>query len=394
MSVDPKDIVDEHGFDAWLQDLRTPRLERDYKFRREAEAVASRLALRLVPLWWNTTLTDRNLIDNDFTPLPFLRCLLTAIVLSSTSRKNNELKDALQNAVASKEFLAGRSLAVALSFERTLIVDAVRNLAYSVPSSFVRGIEDVFESALTRMGSRASIYVNEILVDFNCLSKGEDVLQAPLWSNSNPIQRIWTEITFRPANKGEPSSWAFWIWWYQSILDGTAPAPNSPMIAEIALLDKDDEGIWEDEPRALKKINEIWQRYLHEEAMELLNDAGEFVFIRSPRVDRSHNHPPELILDEDNAFKAYGASVEILEDIAEELEAPEPDKSKLRDLANALMKAAQVIVTYCGGIGDIALKSGAKVFGAGGGTAAVDAVFNGGRLLDFASKLMSFAGGG
>ncbi len=108
---------------------------------------------------------------------------------------------------------------------------------------------------------------------------------------------------------------------------------------------------------------------------------------------RAHNHPPELVEGQAEFLRALAGFEQAMDDIVDELSQPEPDATSLISLAQAVLSGLEAVARYCGKIGDRVLMTGAGTFGATYGTLLADKLIADGRLLDFATRLLSFAGG-
>ncbi len=138
------------------------------------------------------------------------------------------------------------------------------------------------------------------------------------------------------------------------------------------------------------RISQIVERYaLRDEARALLADRPTAAGTAS-LAHRSHNMPPDLSDVQPHIIHHTTIVWAGLEEASEELECRDVDKPKLAKTAHGLLFA----LDYCGVVANTAIESGAKVIGAAGGTMVLDQVFNSGRVLGFANRLLHWATSG
>ncbi|MGH1416684.1 MAG: hypothetical protein ACRBB0_24560, partial [Pelagimonas sp.] len=78
--VEIKDINDPESLEAWLNALPQETEEEQARARRIAVTLAFRTTARVMPIWWNWTLTSDRARKGDLTALPILRSLLISSV--------------------------------------------------------------------------------------------------------------------------------------------------------------------------------------------------------------------------------------------------------------------------------------------------------------------------
>lgn len=363
--------------------------------------IAVRAALRTLPHWWAWVMENADTPEHTRSTLPGLRaCLISRI---ATSRPSDAMIRALActtidihldynvaHAAASAMQDATHTVAAILSavFHHTNAEDAVSSAAYVAFAA-----ESVAVYAASSKSAADQIW-SEVRADARLLSGGSDAAAAPLWSQDpNPFEARWQEVRTHEAqieNAGTAKS--FWITWYQSVLDGKPMLGNvgrtDEMLEKIALIAPEDWDRGEDVVNP--QIEEIWELYrLRVEVAALKAERDEIRADSASAEHRSHNHPPELI----DATREVAQRTEIiwaaLDDAETELEADEPDKSRLRRIARNLLAALRLATAYCGKVADTVIISGAKV----GGVAAFDWLFNNGRLWQFVKDLLSFSWG-
>jgi hypothetical protein len=94
--------------------------------------------------------------------------------------------------------------------------------------------------------------------DLRDFEAGKAPFSQPLWLEENSLTDMWRETKNAFVAHNETEKWAFWIWWYDGLLAGTAPSPDHQMFQDIALIPDDE---WQDEDAVLSKINRIWRSY-------------------------------------------------------------------------------------------------------------------------------------
>ena len=191
------------------------------------------------------------------------------------------------------------------------------------------------------------------------LEIGAVVGSVALWPGDNPLAEVWVKTKAQLENQDQSDDWAFWIWWYDGLLSGTAPDPASPWMQEIALL---PDALWQDEGAALARINEIWRGAIADTASATLVAVDATIgAIRSER-GIGHNMPPEPI-DEveltDPLEILYQLRVP-LADVTIELAKPTPDTSQLASLGQKILRLGVRFARYCGELADTFLKELAK----------------------------------
>jgi hypothetical protein len=198
---------------------------------------------------------------------------------------------------------------------------------------------------------------------------------------------LWHET--RGKLLAEGSDWQFWIDWYDNVLHGDPQ--DWLLLTKIALIDP---LVWNkgaDHVNALiKQI--IEQHKLAAEAQRLKAENEQLVEQLRALEQRSHNNPPDGLVDDLPTPVALTEISWHLGDAARELEKSSPSRSLLVKIATALLNAAKAFAVYCGSLADTALTEGAKAFGKAGGTAFV-ACFaaQNEQVQAFARALFAFA---
>lgn len=221
-----------------------------------------------------------------------------------------------------------------------------------------------------------------------------------LWQDgSNPLADQWTSLRGSPgAGQDAAGDWAFWIAWYDALLEGRPmlgdAARTLEMLERIALIDSE---IWKNGPEAVNpEIREIWELYrLRVEVAELQAEMAALSSDRASKAQRGHNQPPEGLVDTEQEL---GTKIKIIWDVLneaqDELEKDRPDKSRLWHIGEKMQAALEEVVAYSGKVADAFVMSAAKVGGGTVGTSILDHFANDGRLMQFANDLLTYSLGG
>ncbi len=196
------------------------------------------------------------------TALPVLRSLLTSSV--STLVSTEEVRSA---ANAADAFAAADANDVAT-------LDAVVD---SAAEAFDAAIEASYAadaaSAAAGSGSLASVSAEDASDAFvnvtdsrsfwlNAQSDAQKLVSSdagaiePLWAETSPLQEKWENTQSILQETGQSDAWAFWINWYTGLLNGSAPAADSRMMVEIALL---PDALWTAEPEQKWQDDGVWE---------------------------------------------------------------------------------------------------------------------------------------
>ncbi|MEX0283119.1 MAG: hypothetical protein AB3N23_00760 [Paracoccaceae bacterium] len=253
-------VTDEESLRAWLETQP----------QEVSVAIAIRAATRVFPLWWSWSQTMGpgtaglelktlwgSLVTLVATASPALAKKAIAFVLSS-GRTEFLIAAAAYDADESIT-VVGDSFALAAAESvnaAAFAFDAARHVSVNTPTtSAVSAAAASNDAGATYARSLAGL-VNvplwdEIGADVLTLTNSESVWRRPLWSDGiSPFDAEWTqiksEVQFNP-------DWAFWLRWYQSLLDGK-PLPL-PLLTDIALIEP---AVWDAGPSAVaQRIAEI-----------------------------------------------------------------------------------------------------------------------------------------
>ncbi|WP_299934369.1 hypothetical protein [uncultured Pelagimonas sp.] len=255
--VEIADIKDRESLEAWLNALPQDTEEEQARARRIAVTLAFRAAARVLPIWWEWTLTSDRARKGDLTALPILRSLLISSVAAIVPTEDIRKAAAASFAAAAASFAATTAAAATASFAADATARAAA-ASFAATASFAADATARAADATARAADAATMWRN-FQSDAEKLVSSDARAKRPLWAETSPVQEKWTAVQTILQESGQSDAWAFWINWYNGLLNGTAPAADSPMMVEIALLPNE---VWEDEEDANKRINEIWQAHL------------------------------------------------------------------------------------------------------------------------------------
>ncbi len=184
--VEISDIKDRESLRAWLEALPFDEDEN----RRIAVTIAHRAAMRVLPQYWQLSISSASARKNDLTALPILRCSLISGVAGTMPTP--EIRSAAFAAFAADAAFAANAAANAAAAWKMIRADCT------------------------------ALATGDVRLD-----------QTPLWSGANPVSENWVQ-----TRETLPEGWDFWRDWYQNALDGVKP--NWDMLTEIALIEPAD----------------------------------------------------------------------------------------------------------------------------------------------------------
>ena len=118
-------------------------------------------------------------------------------------------------------------------------------------------------------------------------------------------------------------------------------------------------------PQAVALQTEVFKKTfsLRQQAEHLTENLSTLHVNAASAAKRSHNQPPELVVD----VQAISAGVTLIweqvEQAAVELDKPRPDPSRLKKIGEALLSAVAGILRYAGSVVDEGFRAGAKAAG-------------------------------
>ncbi|PIE14689.1 MAG: hypothetical protein CSA70_00860 [Rhodobacterales bacterium] len=262
-----EDIRDEDSLRAWL--VTQPR--------EVSVLIASRAALRVMPLWADYCLFDDGR-TRDVTPVPVLWANLASVVaaISPTDEMN-------ATADRAAEYASGFIDLYPVDFSASIASNAVASASAASASSsridaFIAAI-DAVAAVCNATTADADAFWLAVRADVRAIEAGADVASTPLWPGkgpeANPLSDLWHKVASKGFTPGSP--YDFWRRWYETHLD---PARHPPMpfdmLKDIALIDSK---IWECTPEDLAaEIARIEARYgaarKAVEASDMSREAG------------------------------------------------------------------------------------------------------------------------
>ncbi len=221
----------------------------------------------------------------------------------------------------------------------------------------------------------------------------------PLWPDGlGPLARQWSKIKAQVAASADAADWQFWIEWYDAQLAGRTmlrdPVRTWDMLEKIALIDP---ATWDAGPEAVNpRIREIWELYrLRVEVAALQAEKEAFLASRASQAQRSHNQPPEGLVDDQPELARQITIVwDSLDEARDELEQEAPDKGLLRKIAERLMSALTAIAKFFGKVATAGVLAMSVTVGGKVGSEIADHLIADGRLTQFAKDLLTYASGG
>lgn len=200
MTVMIQDIGDHESLKAWLNALPFD----DEEAQKIAVAIATRAALRVLPIAWDFNTFSTTARERNLTALPILwRILTSGVAAVSPTPDVKATADALSSAALS-------TLSAALSSSTADALSALS--AYATLSAAAL-------SALFASYARSAIW-EVIRRDCDVLQHGpQPIFFAPLWHDmDNASADAWAEL--RKKLEQDKVDWSFWIGFYDAALAG------------------------------------------------------------------------------------------------------------------------------------------------------------------------------
>lgn len=339
-------VTNEEEFEAWVKG----------QSQEVCTAIAYRAAMRVLP--FAVRLESAGLpqrvpfslgsSDNSFFVLSVFRACLTSWV--SALRVTPELDAACASVsqVLSKGAEGASPPCTAAAFRSAAEASranpflAVQHSAAAFSSSVANSV-----SATAAVGAAFSSREVAQIVAFS------DAEQQPnsLMRVSNPVPEVLAEETVRYRNNGrsaldEGGPWTFWAEWYAAAMKGE---PLDWKLQEAVALIPDE--VWEAGPEAVAaEIARIEAKFELRARIAELGDAQ--IISDDARLGIGGNSPPEEIEDPQVAEQ-----VTIIWDavagLKEEVEAEDPDASRVAALIEKLGAALKAVLVWCGRKGDL-----------------------------------------
>ncbi len=337
-----EDIQDKKSLEAWLKDQP----------REVAVAIASRAALRVMPVWAAYCLTEYA-HERDLTALPNLRLnLISSVALVSPTDDIRRAAFAAArayaaaaaiDAVAAYAARAARAAVAATDATDTFASDAATAATDAFASGAASAAAFAATDAARAVAFAAGDVWHSIRLDAGTVEEGGDCLSLPLWPDGNPLEDSWKKV--RADWSWASSPYSFWLRWYHGLLTGTPMMPD--LLYRIGLIPND---IWDAGAEAVaEEIARIEEQFrLLEETRALKAELAELRKVGPADAHRAHNHPPELIEPEKVIEREITIIWAGLDEAEEELKATNPSPERLKVIANAIGKAAKAVLLWLG----------------------------------------------
>lgn len=204
-------------------------------------------------------------------------------------------------------------------------------------------------------------YWQSVLSDADAAETRIYLKDIPLWPVETPLLRLWEKTRQDWSQPNSP--YAFWLRWYDSLLDPKATPPFADdLLYRIALI---DDAIWKAGAEAVAdEIARIEEQF---DLLEQVRSAkAELAAIRSGRASRAlrADNLPEGMEPLADLDAGINDAIAGLDDAQQELEKPKPSRQSLKKAAAAIGRAAKVLAVYLGKkadkVIDILLEEGTK----------------------------------
>jgi len=356
------------GIQQWLR--RRPKAsdkERE-NTRRAAVALAYRAAMRVLPLYWQSSTNHKlhrskqDIAFDAYIPIGLviasMRALASATALRTSSRVAANTYPAIRNDATEAFFFS--SLIASADFDELDGTELEHLLAISAAT--------VAWTHSTRWA------IAPAQADIVALDQGLPLIASRLWPGENPLTDVWAETRKNMLAQGP--GWKFWVDWYDKALRGDPQ--DWDLLTKVALIDPDDWDKGADHVNAL--IQQIIEQHtLAIEARRLKAENERLVEQLRVLAQRSHNNPPELV-DDAPTPETLTVIWAHLDEAQRELDKPNPMPSRLVRIAGLLKKAALVIGAL------ILLPIGTAM-----GDFCVKLIAHNESIIAFADTLMNFA---
>lgn len=235
--VEVVDIRDERSLREWLQG----------RSREEAIWIATRAAMRVLPWYWDWSVSEGARFSG-LSVLPMLRSMLTSSVeiVRSTEKINVAATEAdaaaaaTDPAPATASFAATHAATIASRAARAArAADRERYIVGGYPASAYAARASAYAA---RAATRSSAWNATRMDCEHIVSRSMEAPPKLRPQSEDTYDRIWASVK---ATATGPA-WAFWIKWYQDMLDGVQP--DWDLLERIALIDN---AIWDAGPKAV-----------------------------------------------------------------------------------------------------------------------------------------------
>lgn len=274
--MDVGEIVDQESLEAWLNSLPQGTDAEKAEAQRWAVLFAHRAAMRVLPVFWRWSLTERTRKD-DLTAIIVLWPNLISGVAGTKPTPLIQTAAAYSGADAS-DFAARDFDYAAVSAD---VADPVIYAAASADSAACAVADSgMFYAAYAAYASTNSAAADPAwkAIHYDCaaLEAGKSLNDLPLWPAENPLASLWSETRKNLLAQGP--GWHFWVTWYDNALNGTPQ--DWPLLTKIALIDPED---WE---KGADHVNAL---------------IAEIVRDHIPEIETPAPRPPEF----DDAIRSH-----------------------------------------------------------------------------------------
>lgn len=173
----------------------------------------------------------------------------------------------------------------------------------------------------------------------------------PLWQDKkmpDGLAKFWAGM--RTTMQVTPEKWAFWLEWYEAILEGNPlPWGLSLQIAKFVTAEE-----WEAGPEAVAaRIAEIRVRFDLESRINELEQARDETQTNASRLGIGGNNPPEPLDDAAGVYQEATIIWASIEDLKAEVGARTPDRDRLASIISTLSRGLVAILKWCAVKGDL-----------------------------------------
>ncbi len=356
--------MDEEEFRAWLSEQP----------QETSTLIAARAALRVFPL---VLASENTRGEGSVLALLAARAILTsgvgakmpsseiraaALAAISATGGFSATTNATTNAATRAAYAAAGAAGAA---EAAFAVEAAANAAAYASAG---ATANVAAYAAANAAARAAGVTAYDAAFLDTTIPTDELFRSPIWHSVEIPHALRSALSTGENLLKTGPEWAFWRDWYQGFLDGKPL--DWELQRRVALIPDDD---WEKGLAHIAgKIEEIRARFELEQRINELE--REVVLEKRLRHGVGGNFPPEPIEEAQKKSSELTIVWAPLRDIKEEVEADEPDKTKIRVAIEALSKALARGLAWSGSKADLAVDTAIKwaIPAAGGGYLAMN----------------------
>lgn len=277
--MEVSDIRDSNCLRDWLAHLPQETETEREKARRWATAIALRVAMRVLPIFWETfrfasVEAGKTAIEEKKSEAlsPERIALVISVLLE---RPVVELMEMLV-------YEAKSYLFEPLSRSHIFAMHAVVGWEVSAAENAARATEAARTDLLEVSLHSEQCGWPAIRADCEALVAGKNLHAEPLWSDQNPLSEYWAAVRSRVLAQGD--GWRFWVDWYDNALQGRPQ--DYDLLTKIALIDPEDWDKGADHVNAL--IADIRIKHLAETrplGEDAIDQGADGVWHRAGRSD-------------------------------------------------------------------------------------------------------------